>query len=180
MCINRKRWILRLLEEHARVELDVPVSKDNWLVILDSKAAMNALQLVRDMAVDGSTAYKSGRDKFLNRKTAMLIDRPKNAMGLTNMYERIKPAQIGMVPLPKGPDFNNYYAPKTVDDSFSSLGSNNPLSAVAYMYELRKLAIENRESTDKAAVTERRRIMSDEHTKIIMNISKKLLLSHQT
>ncbi|MDR1892192.1 MAG: extracellular solute-binding protein [Oscillospiraceae bacterium] len=141
-------------------------SGGKWSVSLGDTASMNALQLVRDIAADGSFSNAiDGYTGFLKRQNAMLIERPQNAIGAYDYYNVMKD-KIGMAPMPKGPDVSGYYAPSTIDGYFVPLGSVNPLAAVAFMYEKRRVEIEEEVSTDPEMVAKKNRVMSEEHRKI--------------
>lgn len=107
-----------------------------WKVTLDSAAGMQGLQLIYDLYQAKALVTAGGMQaKFGQRGSAMLIERPKNAMGNYDYYNTMKD-KIGMVPLPMAPD-GKYYSYTVCDGSFVFKGAKNPVAAIAYRYYCR-------------------------------------------
>ena len=57
-----------------------------------------------------ATSVRPGYTEFKNRKVAMFAERPWNAIGAYDYYHTMKD-EIGIVPVPKGPNADKVYAP---------------------------------------------------------------------
>lgn len=136
-------------------------SNNKWSIDMNSKAAINGLQLVRDISADGSYGASGGYTEFYSRKTAMIIERPGNAIGNYDYYNRMRD-EIGMVPMPKGPDVSKYHVPMGVQGYFVPTGAKNPLGGLAWAYEQIKYTKE-RYKTDTKMINKN---MSAEHRAI--------------
>ncbi len=116
----------------------VTENKDGkWSVTIDSAEAIDALQMIRDLSMDGSIKINSlgqdvGDTYFKDRKVAMVLERNKNAIGNYDYYNKMDD-EIGLVPLPKAPD-GKYYGYTVADGSFLLKNGKNPLAAIAYRY----------------------------------------------
>lgn len=166
-CYGLKTWnptVFMMANGATGVSID---SNNKWSVSLSNdKAAMEALQLVRDMAADGSYVLDgNGYVDFYKRGCAMHIERPWNAIGIYEYYSRMKD-EIGMVPVPQGEQAKGVYAPCGRDGLAVPMNCQNPLGGVAWIYELNRAGVENEKSTDPKKVAEINRTMSPEHRKI--------------
>lgn len=107
-----------------------------WKVTVDSTAGMQGLQMIYDLFQAKALVVQGGMQaKFGQRGSAMLIERPKNAMGNFDYYNTMKD-EVGMVPMPKAPD-GKYYGFTVCDGSFVFKGAKNPVAAIAYRYYCR-------------------------------------------
>lgn len=139
-------------------------SNNKWQVTIDTPNAMKGLQLISDLAKDGT--YVASGAGFKDRKLAMHIERAPNAIKQYDLYNTMND-EIGMVPLPMASD-GKYYAYTVSDASFFLKNGKNPIGAVAYRYYdrlfLRHASIEEQKAAgydplEKVA-------FSDEHRKI--------------
>lgn len=149
----------------------VTENKDGtWSVTIDSPKAMDALKMIRDLAIDGSIkvrkdSYIEG-NFFKDRKVAMVIERNKNAIGNYNYYKTMDD-EIGVVPLPKAPD-GKYYGYTVADGSFLLKNGKNPLAAIAYRYYDRLFTQHTSKEEQIAAGYDKyeKAVISKEHEKI--------------
>ena len=109
--------------------------KGKWDVIIDQPNGMAGLNLLYECAKNGWLYTKSsGYEEFVNRKIAMIIEKPSSAMGSTDAYERMSD-EIGIVPLPKmNKEQEKYICPLTVSGYAIASCSKNPAGAAAYIY----------------------------------------------
>ena len=107
-------------------------SNGKWEVTIDSANSMKGLQLISDLSNKGAVTFTLGGEGFLNRKFAMHIERPKNAIGNLDAYNKMDD-EIGLVPLPQASD-GKYYNYCVSDGSFFFKNGKNPAGAVAYRY----------------------------------------------
>ena len=156
----------------------IKFANGKWSVSIDQKAEMAGLQMMRDLAASGTFLFGTdGYVEFRQRKVAMTIERPQNAIGNYDYYNRMDD-EIGMVPVPKGPDVSQYCAPVVSDACFVTSNAKNALGAVAYMYEKRAYEISKDKSTDATVLAERRKTISDEHKAISDEYLKNAKLSY--
>ena len=106
-----------------------------WDVIIDKPEGMAGLNLLYECAKNGWLYTKtSGYQEFVNRKVAMIIEKPSSAMGSTNAYERMSD-EIGIVPLPKmNKEQEKYICPLTISGYAITSCAQNPGGAAAYIY----------------------------------------------
>lgn len=151
-----------------------PDGKGGWKVTIDQPAEMAGLQIVHDLAAANAIYTGDGYVGFRQRKNAILIERPSHAVGQFDYYNRMDD-DIGLAPLPMGPNVKQYHVPLTNDGSFVPRGAKNPLGAVCYMYEDNKKMIDEDNDpnlSDPVVLKNRRKNMSDEHLKILQNYMK--------
>lgn len=138
-------------------------------ITLQSQNAYNAMQLIENMQlVDHSYDWNvNPQEKFLNSQMAMMLERPWEAVGAYNMYNKdVFPDEIGIVPVPKGPDAGNtYYAPVLIHGYGIPSSAKNPLGAVAWF--LHSAEYSEKRKNDPEVIKNRRRMLSDEHLKIV-------------
>ncbi len=150
----------------------VTENKDGkWSVTIDSAKAMEALQMIRDLSMDGSIKINSlgnnaGNTYFKDRKVAMVLERNKNAIGNYDYYNTMDD-EIGLVPLPKAPD-GKYYGYTVADGSFLLKNGKNPLAAIAYRYYDRLFTQHTSRDEQLAAGYDKyeKSLISKEHEKI--------------
>ena len=111
--------------------------KDNgkWEVIFDQPNGMAGLNVLYECAKNGwlDTAT-SGYEEFVNRKIAMIMEKPSSAMGTTEAYSRMSD-EIGMVPYPKmNKEQEKYIAPMSCSGYAITSCAQNPAGAAAYIY----------------------------------------------
>ena len=140
-------------------------------VSLQSKSAYTAMQLIEDMQlVDHSYDWNvNASDKFLNSQMAMIYERPWEAVGGYDMYNKDNfPDELGICPIPKGPDTGStYYAPVLIHGYGIPTGAKNPLGAVAWF--IFNAEREEQHQNDADILKTRRRTLSDEHMKIVQD-----------
>lgn len=153
--------------------------RGKWSVTIDSANAMKALQMIRDLSVDGSLKINSlGSNAtdtaFKDRKMAMVLERNKNAIGSYDYYNTMSD-EIGMVPLPKAPD-GKYYAYTVADGSFLLKNGKNPIAAVAYRYYDRLFTQHTSREEQLAAGYDKyeKALISTEHEKIATEFINKV------
>ena len=109
--------------------------KNKWEVIIDQPNGMAGLDLLYQCAINGWLDVKtSGYEEFVNRKIAMIIDKPSSAMGGTEAYSRMSD-EIGIVPLPKLDNSQeNYICSLNISGYAITACAQNPAGAAAYIY----------------------------------------------
>lgn len=154
-----------------------PSGKGKWKATVDQPSGLAALKLLYECHNNNWFTWKiSGYTEFMERKTAMLIERPGNAMAGNDCYNRMTD-EIGMVPMPKWRNSDPYYAPTTADGMGVPTCSKNPAGAVAYIYEY-IAAMQKRDAAKSGWGYEwRRRVLSDEHFAIREDYMKKAKLN---
>ena len=76
----------------------------------------------------------SGYEGFVNRKIAMIMEKPSSAMGTTEAYSRMSD-EIGLVPYPKmNKEQAKYIAPMSCSGYAITACAQNPAGAAAYIY----------------------------------------------
>ena len=109
--------------------------KGKWEVIIDQPNGMAGLNLLYECAKNGwlDTAT-SGYEEFVNRKIAMIVDKPSSAMGGPDAYNRMSD-EIGMIPFPKlNKEQEKYICPLTISGYGIAACAQNPAGAAAYIY----------------------------------------------
>ena len=142
-----------------------PDGKGGFEVVIDKPAEMAGLQLLYDLVEANALYTGDSYTGFRQRKNAMLIERPAHAIGQFDYYNRMDD-EIGMVPLPKGPNVSQYHVPITCDGYFVPRNANNPLGGAAFIYESAKQNLIEEHTTEPAALKKRRENISDEHLAI--------------
>lgn len=134
---------------------------------MDTPNALAGLNLLKDLCKDGSCdASMGGYTEFKSRKVAMLAERPWNAIGQYDYYKTMKD-EIGVVPVPKGPNADKVYAPSNTTASYVPAKCKNPVGGMAWNYFSLRRSIEGEKQNHPDAVEFRRKSMSDEHKAII-------------
>jgi len=104
---------------------------------IKNKKEQTGYQLYQDMlVVDKSIALdmSDANTAMADGKLAMLCERPWNAMGNYDMYNKCD-FEIGVVPFPAGPDAEGKrLAPATLTGTGIAVGAKNPKAAVAFTY----------------------------------------------
>lgn len=106
-----------------------------WEVVIDQPNGMAGLNLLYECAKNGwlDTAT-SGYEEFVNRKIAMIVDKPSSAMGGPDAYNRMSD-EIGMIPFPKlNKEQEKYICPLTISGYGIAACAQNPAGAAAYIY----------------------------------------------
>lgn len=109
--------------------------KGKWDVIFDQPNGMAGLNVLYECAKNGwlDTAT-SGYEEFVNRKIAMIMEKPSSAMGTTEAYSRMSD-EIGLVPYPKmNKEQEKYIAPMSCSGYAITACAQNPAGAAAYIY----------------------------------------------
>lgn len=106
-----------------------------WEVVIDQPTGMAGLNILYECAKNGwLDVNTSGYEEFVNRKIAMVIDKPSSAMGGTEAYSRMSD-EIGMIPFPKmNKDQEKYICPLTASGYSIASCAQNPGGAAAYIY----------------------------------------------
>lgn len=155
----------------------VPTGKGRWKATVDQPSGLAALQLLYECSMNNwFTQNISGYNEFVERKTAMLIERPANAMAGNDCYNRMSD-EIGMIPMPKWRNSDKYYAPTTADGMGVPTCSKNPAGAVAFIYEYNQAFKVRDSSTSGVNYQIRKKIISDEHLKIRNEYLKKATIN---
>ena len=116
---------------------DCIAQNDNkkWEVIIDQPNGVAGLDVLYQCAKNGwLNSGTSGYEEFVNRKIAMIIDKPSSAMMGPDAYARMAD-EIGMVPFPKwNQSQEKYICPLTISGYSIAACSQNPAGAAAYIY----------------------------------------------
>ena len=106
-----------------------------WEVIIDQPNGMAGLDVLYQCAVNGwLDTTTSGYEEFVQRKIAMIIDKPSSAMGGPEAYSRMDD-EIGMIPFPKmDASQEKYYCPLTMTGYSIAACSQNTAGAAAWIY----------------------------------------------
>lgn len=109
--------------------------KGKWEVIFDRPNGMAGLDVLYQSAINGwLDTTTSGYEEFIQRKIAMIIDKPSSAMGGPEAYSRMSD-EIGMIPFPKwNNEQENYYCPLTATGYSIASCAQNPAGAAAWIY----------------------------------------------
>ena len=149
----------------------VPQSDGSVKITLNQQSAYDAMQLIQDMQLkDKSFDYtlsSSWADYFMGGKMAMVYERPWNVAGVYNMYDKKNfPYELGVAPPPKGLNTGNtYYAPSIIEATGIPAKASNPKAGAAWIYFSSIYARDNQ--NDPVRISDRRRMLSDEHKKIV-------------
>lgn len=139
-------------------------------ITLQQKSAYTALQLIEDMQlVDHSYDWAANvTELFMNSQMAMVLERPWEAVGAYKMYDdNYFPDEIGFCPAPTGPDTGDtVYAPTLIHGYAIPMRANNPRGAVAWFLE--DAAYNESRQNDPKVLSDRRRMISDEHREIAL------------
>ncbi len=108
---------------------------DKWEVILDQPNGMAGLNVLYECAKNGwLDTSTSGYDEFVNRKIAMIMEKPSSAMSGTDAYARMSD-EIGLVPYPKmNKEQEKYIAPMSCSGYAIAACAQNPAGAAAWIY----------------------------------------------
>ena len=119
----------------------------NWDVVIDEPNGMAGLDVLYQCAKEGYLNVKtSGYFEFVNRKIAMLVEKPSSAISGTDAYQRMTD-EIGLVPFPKmNKEQEKYICPMTVSGYGIAACAQNPAGAAAYVY-YHRLGEQNRDAT---------------------------------
>ena len=123
-----------------------------WEVVFDQPDGMAGLDVfyescINDYVLKGSSGYS----EFVNRKVAMLIEKPSSAISGTNAYTRMND-EVAIVPFPKmNAEQEKYICPMIVSGYYIAACSQNPLGAAAYIYYHKIGEVNNTKSEEGAA-----------------------------
>ncbi len=123
--------------------------KNEWEIVFDQPNGMAGLNLLYEGVKNGWLNNKTnGYWEFVNRKVAMLMDKPSSAMGsATNAYS-VMSDEIGMIPFPKmNKEQEKYVCPMNVSGYYVPSCSQNKLGAVAYLY-YHRIGEQNRDKSE--------------------------------
>lgn len=141
---------------------------------LSSPAEMSGLQTLYELFNASNPLYSSedAYTGFRQRKIAMHIERPDNAIGAFDYYNKMDD-EIGMAPMPMGMD-GKYYAPVGFYGRCVPRNAKNPLGGLMVAYETYQLSHDARINPKTAYdLEQRRKSMSDEHFAIYSDYMKK-------
>lgn len=110
-------------------------NKNKWEVIIDQPNGIAGLDVLYQCAENGWLDTKvTGYEEFVNRKIAMIIDKPSSAMAGPEAYSRMSD-EIGMIPLPKmDATQEKYVCPLTATGHAIAACAQNPAGAAAWIY----------------------------------------------
>lgn len=175
-CYGFATWYRELFVLANGGNIIAPDGKGRYTSTVTTPNALAGLNLLKDLCKDGSCdPSMGGYTEFKSRKVAMLAERPWNAIGQFNNYKTMKD-EIGVVPVPKGPNANKVYAPSNMTAHFVPVKARNPVAGMAWCYFKQRRAIEGEKQNHADALAFRRLSMSDEHKKIIDDYLKKATL----
>ena len=142
-------------------------------VTIDQPAEIAGMQMMRDLCEMKAYYFAgSGYDEFRVRKIAMLLERPGNAIGDNDYYNRMED-EIGMVPLPRKDTSSKYYAPCGQSGLFIPMKAKNPWGGAAYALEYLAQRRKMFNDPDPAQAKLNERQLSVEHAKIREEYLKK-------
>lgn len=166
-CYGFATWYRELFVLANGGNIIAPDGKGRYVSAVDTPNALAGLNLLKDLCKDGSCdASMGGYTEFKSRKVAMLAERPWNAIGQYDYYKTMKD-EIGVVPVPKGPNADKVYAPSNTTASYVPAKCKNPVGGMAWNYFSLRRSIEGEKQNHPDAVEFRRKSMSDEHKAII-------------
>lgn len=117
-CYGFATWYRELFVLANGGNIIAPDGKGRYVSAVDTPNALAGLNLLKDLCKDGSCdASMGGYTEFKSRKVAMLAERPWNAIGQYDYYKTMKD-EIGVVPVPKGPNADKVYAPSNTTASY--------------------------------------------------------------
>ncbi len=171
-CLGFATWYRELFVLANGGNIISPDGKGRYISTVDSPATLAGLNLMKDLCADGSyDGVTAGYTEFKNRKVAMFAERPWNAIGAYDYYNTMKD-EIGVVPVPKGPNADKVYAPSNTTASYIPAKCKNPVGGMAWIYFSLRRAIEGEKQNHPDDVAYRRLSMSEEHEKIIRDYLK--------
>lgn len=171
-CLGFATWYRELFVLANGGNIISPDGKGRYVSTVDSPATLAGLNLIKDLCADGSyDGVTAGYTEFKNRKVAMFAERPWNAIGAYDYYNTMKD-EIGIVPVPKGPNADKVYAPCNTSASYVPAKCKNPVGGMAWIYFGQRRAIEGEKQNHPDDVAFRRLSMSEEHEKIIRDYLK--------
>ncbi len=135
---------------------------DRWQIVFDQPNGIAGLDVFYESVKNGYLlTSSSGYQEFVDRKIAMLIEKPSSAIGVTHIYER-SDDEICMVPFPKmDASQEKYRCPMTVSGYYITACSQNKQGAAAYIY-YHRLGEQNRDASDIGRQNQYVRILNEE------------------
>lgn len=139
-----------------------PDDPERWEIVYDQPNGMAGLNVLYECAKNGWLNTKtSGYQDFVNRKVAMLIEKPSSAMGSTEAYTRMSD-EIGMIPFPKmNAEQEKYICPMIVSGYYIPSCAQNPAGAAAYIY-YHRIGEQMRDKSEWGIENIRTRMLNDE------------------
>ncbi len=125
-----------------------PDDPERWDIVFDQPNGIAGLNVLYECAKNGwlNTAT-SGYEDFVNRKIAMIIEKPSSAMGGTEAYSRMSD-EIGMIPFPKmNAEQEDYICPMIVSGYYIPSCAQNEKGAAAWIY-YHRIAEQQRDQTE--------------------------------
>ena len=112
-----------------------PDDPERWDIVFDQPNGIAGLNVLYESAKNGwLNTETSGYEDFVNRKIAMLIEKPSSAMSGTDAYSRMSD-EIGLVPFPKmDANQEDYICPMIVSGYYIPSCAQNEKGAAAYIY----------------------------------------------
>ena len=119
-----------------------------WQIVFDQPNGMAGLNVLYECAKNGWLNTKtSGYEDFVNRKIAMMIEKPSSAMGGPDAYNRMSD-EIGVIPFPKmNKEQKDYICPMIVSGYTIAACTQNPKGAASYLY-YHRIAEQQRDKTE--------------------------------
>lgn len=136
-------------------------------ITLDQPNEIKGLQMIADMQhVDKSYDWQmqSWLDYFKAGRIAMVAERPWNVVGVADLYNKMKD-EVGVAPLPKGPDVETIMAPSMLSGNGLPVGCKNPKGGMAWHYY--GIAWGEGQGDNPDAIANKLKIVSEEHRQII-------------
>ena len=135
--------------------------------VVSDKKTVTGLNMIKNLAMDGSfDPAIAGYAEFPKREVAMLCERPANVVGNYDLYNTMDD-EIGVVPLPKGPDADKTYAASNMIVNYVPVNAKNPVGGMAWNYYWLRRETEGYIQKDAAAVARIGKMMNEEHYGII-------------
>lgn len=142
-------------------------AQGTYVSTLKSAATITGLNYLRDLIADGSmNPSVQGFTEFPARKIAMFVERPMNAISNYDLLNTMED-EIGIVPFPQGPNADKVYAPSIFVTNFVPTNAKNPLGGMAWNYFYLRRMKEGEKSGNEAWLARQRKMMTEEHEKII-------------
>lgn len=147
--------------------VDIDESGTKYVSKLTSANTIAGLNFLKDLSADGSyNASIAGFTEFPARQLAMFIERPQHCIGAYDLLNTMDD-EIGIVPIPKGPNADKEYAASNLIANFVPANARNPVAGAAWAYFWARRLIEGENEDNKAFVDRKYKMMNEEHDKVI-------------
>lgn len=141
--------------------------KQTYVSGITSAATIGGLNFLKDLCADGSfNPSIVGYTEFPARKIAMFIERPMHAIGNYDLLNTMKD-EIGIVPMPQGPNADKLYAPSNLIVNFVPVNAQNPLGGMAWNYFWLRRLVEGQNQDNELWQARQYKMMTKEHEAII-------------